>query len=161
MTLRRLTASLGAAVLLVVAACSSSDDTSGETTVGEVDESQEVTLTWWTGQTAEAQELLEGLVKEYETDHPNVTIEASSGASTTDDLLPKLQTGFASDTYPDISYAFGNWATELGVSGRTLDIADLVAEPDSGWDEFPEAATETATVDGKVIGFLPWSTTSA
>ena len=98
-------------------------------------------------------DLLNGLIKEYEADHPNVTIEASTGAAMTDDLLQKLQTGFASDTYPDISYAFGNWATELGVSGRTLDISDLVAEPDSGWDEFPEAATATATVDDKVIGF--------
>ena len=154
MTCRRLTAALGAAALVVLAACSSSsDDTSGSTDVGEVDESEDVTITWWTGQEAEAQDLLDGLAAEYESDHPNVTIESSPGAATTDDLLQKLQTGFVSDTYPDISYAFGNWATELGVSGRTLDISDLVAEEDSGWDEFPEAATATATVDGQVIGF--------
>jgi multiple sugar transport system substrate-binding protein len=153
MTCRRLPAAVGAAALVVLAACSSSTDTSGSTDIGEVDESKDVTITWWTGQTAEAQELLDGLAAEYEADHPNVTIESSSGAATTDDLLQKLQTGFASDTYPDISYAFGNWATELGVSGRTLDISELVAEPDSGWDEFPEAATATATVDGEVIGF--------
>jgi multiple sugar transport system substrate-binding protein len=153
MTRRRLPAALGAAALVVLAACSSSNDTSGSTDVGEIDENEDVTITWWTGQTAEAQDLLEGLAKEYMADHPNVTIESSSGAATTDDLLQKLQTGFASDTYPDISYAFGNWATELGVSGRTLDISELVAEPDSGWDEFPEAATATATVDGEVIGF--------
>ena len=52
MTIRRLTAALGVAGLLVLAACSSSDDTSGETTVGEVDENEDVTITWWTGQTA-------------------------------------------------------------------------------------------------------------
>ena len=150
---RRLLAVACSAALLVLAACSSSDDGSGTTAVGDLDEEEEVTITWWTGQDAEAQDLLEGLAEEYQADHPNVTIEMSTGASTTDEVLQKLQTGFASDTYPDISYAFGNWATELGVSGRTLDISELVAEPDSGWDEFPEAATATATVDDKVIGF--------
>lgn len=152
-TCRRTVAAVCSAALLVLAACTSSDDTSGTTAVGDLDEDQEVTITWWHGQNDEAAEILDGLVEEYEADHPNVTIEASSGAATTDELLQKVQTGFASDTYPDISYAFGNWATELGVSGRTLDVADLVAEPGSGWDEFPEAATATATVGEQVIGF--------
>lgn len=150
---RRTATALGSAVLLLaLAACTGSEDTSGSTAVGELDEDEEVTLTWWHGQNAEAAAILDGLVEEYETDHPNVTIEASNGAATTDELLQKLQAGFASDSYPDITYAFGNWATELGVSGRTLDIADLVAEPDSGWQEFPEAARATATVDEQVIG---------
>jgi multiple sugar transport system substrate-binding protein len=135
-----------------MSACSSSHDTSGTTTVGSLDPNAKVTLTWWTGQTEEAEDLLEGLAKEYEGEHPNVTIEASSGASTTDDLLQKMQNGFASGEYPDISYAFGNWADLLGASGRTLDITSQVNAAGSGWDEFPQAARETAEVDGKVIG---------
>ncbi len=150
---RRILASIGVASLVVLTACTGGDESKGTTAVGELDEDEDVTITWWHGQTADAANILDGLVEEYEADHPNVTIEASSGAATVDDLLQKVQTGFASDTYPDISYAFGSWATELGVSGRTLDIADLVAEPDSGWEEFPEAARATATVDDQVIGF--------
>jgi len=152
MSPRRLGAAAAVTALLAAAACSSSTDTSGTTSVGELDPDEDVTITWWTGQTDEAQEILDGLVTEYEKDHPNVTIESSSGAATTDDLLQKLQAGFASDSYPDISYAYGNWATELGVSGRTLDISAEVAEEGSGWDEFPEAARATATVDEQVIG---------
>jgi multiple sugar transport system substrate-binding protein len=143
---------LGAAVVLGGAACSSSGDTTGSTDVTTLASDTEVTITWWHGQTAEAAELLNGLVKEYEGDHPNVTIEASSGGATTDDLLPKLQTGFASGEYPDISYAFGNWASQLGASGRTLDISDQVNASGSGWEEFPEAARATAETNGIVIG---------
>jgi multiple sugar transport system substrate-binding protein len=153
--MRHPNATLATAIVAAVAtvgACSTPSDTSGTTDVRKLDPDQDVTITWWTGQTAEAEEILEGLAAEYEADHPNVTIEASSGGATTDDLLQKLQSGFASDTYPDISYAFGNWAGQLGASGRTLDISDEVAVGGSGWGEFPEAARATATVDDTVIG---------
>src|SRR4051812_41310743 len=106
-------AAAGAAVVLVASACSSSSDTSGTTTVTTLGSDTKVTITMWTGQTADAEALLEKLAGEYESDHPNVTIDASSGASTTDDILTKLQTGFASGEYPDIAYAFGNWASQL------------------------------------------------
>jgi multiple sugar transport system substrate-binding protein len=148
----RLATSIVGATVVIVGGCTTPSDTSGTTEVRELDPNQDVTITWWTGQTAEAEDLLESLAAEYEKDHPNVTIEASSGGAVTDDLLQKLQSGFASDTYPDISYAFGNWAGQLGASGRTLDIAAEVNAADSGWDEFPEAARATATVDDKVIG---------
>jgi multiple sugar transport system substrate-binding protein len=141
-----------AATTLLAAACGASTTSGGDTKVGKLDKDTKVTLTWWHGQTADAAKLLAGFAEEYHKDHPNVTIKPESGASTTDALLTKLQAGFASDTYPDISYAFGSWATELGVSGRTLDISDQVNKPGSGWDEFPEAATATATVEGHVIG---------
>jgi multiple sugar transport system substrate-binding protein len=141
-----------AALLLTLGACSSGTDTSGSTEVATLDPDQEVTITWWHGQDADAAELLDGLVDEYESDHPNVTIKASSGAAVADELLQKLQAGFASDTYPDISYAFGSWASELGQSQRTLDISAQVEAAGSGWDEFPEAARATAEVDGQVIG---------
>jgi multiple sugar transport system substrate-binding protein len=143
---------LGAAVVLVASACSSNSDTSGTTKVTTLDPSTKVTITWWTGQTADAETLLEKLASEYEADHPNVTIDASPGASTTDDVLTKLQTGFASGKYPDIAYAYGSWASTIGQSGRTLDISAQVNAPGSGWDEFPEAARATAEVDGQVIG---------
>ena len=42
-----------------------------------------------------------------------MTIDVSSGAPSTDDLLQKLSAGFAGGNYPDISYAFGSWASEL------------------------------------------------
>lgn len=146
------TALAAAGALLVstaLAACSSSAP--GATTL---DEDAEVTLTWWTGQADEAQTILEGLAAEFEEEHPNVTIDVSSGAPSTEDLLQKLSASFAGGTYPDISYAFGSWASELAESERTLDITDRVADPEVGWEEFSGAARQTAQPTGEAtIGF--------
>ncbi|MGO1235336.1 ABC transporter substrate-binding protein, partial [Microbacterium gubbeenense] len=133
-----------------LAACSS-----GSKPATELDPDAGVTITWWTGQADQAQTILEGLVDEFEEDHPNVTIEISSGAPSTEDLLQKLSSSFAGGTYPDISYAFGSWASELAGSGRTLDITDQVQDDaEVKWDEFSGAAQATAQPEGgPTIGF--------
>ena len=105
------------------------------------------------GQFADAQKTLEGIAAQFSAKHPNVTIKLSSGGSTTDDLLQKLSAGFAADVYPDVSYAFGSWASQLADSGRTLDITGNIADPAVKWDDFPEAARETAAPGGRTIGF--------
>ncbi|MFC7496265.1 MULTISPECIES: ABC transporter substrate-binding protein [unclassified Nocardioides] len=152
--LHRLTAAAAAlTVLATLSSCSSDDPAAGSTKVDELDPDKDVTITWWTGQDSEANALLQDLVDDYTAEHPNVTIEISPGADTTDDLLQKLQAGFAADEYPDISYTYGSWASVLGTSGRTLDISEHVEAADSGWEEFPEAARATATVEDEVIGF--------
>jgi multiple sugar transport system substrate-binding protein len=120
----------------------------------ELDPEAEATITWWTGQTDEAENILEGLAAEFEAEHPNVTIDISAGSSSTEELLQKLSAGFASDTYPNISYSFGSWASELESSGRTLDISEQVSDPALGWDEFSEAARATVQPTGEaIIGF--------
>ena len=133
---------------LVLAGCGSPQ---GATTL---DKDADVKLTWWTGQDAEANDILKSLASEFESDHPNVTIDVSPGASSTDQLLQKLSAGFAGNTYPDISYAFGSWASELESSNRTLDITDQVDDADLKWDEFSAAARATVQPTGdKTIGF--------
>ncbi|MDM7856007.1 ABC transporter substrate-binding protein [Cellulomonas alba] len=113
-----------------------------------------VTLTWWTGQPDSANELLQSLAKDFTKLHPNVKIVAEPGASSTDDLLQKMSAGFAGGTYPDISYAFGSWASQLEGSGRTLDLTEQVKDPAVKWDELPAAARATAQPSGhKTIGF--------
>jgi multiple sugar transport system substrate-binding protein len=119
-----------------------------------LDTEADVTLTWWTGQADQAQTILEGLAADFEAEHPNVTIEVSSGAPSTDELLRKLTAGFAGDSYPDISYAYGSWASELAASGRTQDITEKVADPAVDWESLPAAGRTTAQPGGeKTIGF--------
>lgn len=137
-----------AAGALLLTACSSSKPAGGPT-----DPAANVTLTWWTGQSADQEKVLEGLADEFHKAHPNVTIDVSSGASTTDALLAKISAGFAGDQYPDISYSYGSWASELAASGRTLDITDKVNDPAVRWPELPEAGRQTAAPGGHVIGF--------
>jgi multiple sugar transport system substrate-binding protein len=112
-----------------------------------------VTITVWSGQDIGPEKTLEGLAKKFHTLHPNVTVDVYPGAPTTDQLLPKLTAAFTSGDYPDISYTFGSWATELQESGRTLNLTDKVKGASVGWDEFPPAARQTATPNGEVIGF--------
>lgn len=120
----------------------------------ELDTDADVTIKWWTGQSDEAQVILEGLAAEFEDLHPNVTVDISPGASSTEELLQKLSAGFAGNSYPNVSYAFGAWASELESSQRTLDITDQVSDPEFGWDEFSEAARATVQPTGeKIIGF--------
>jgi multiple sugar transport system substrate-binding protein len=152
-TSHRVIRAVGAAVTAVVviatlAACGSSQGPS------TVDTKAKVHLTMWTGQEEVAETILEKLAKEFEKKHPNVTIDVSPGASSTDDLLQKMSASFAGGTYPDISYAFGSWASQLEGSGRTLDITKQVAAPSVKWDEFSSAARATARPTGKkTIGF--------
>jgi multiple sugar transport system substrate-binding protein len=137
------------ATLVALAGCSGSPE--GPTTV---DPDAKVTIEVWSGQSDEAETVIEGLADEFEKDHPNVTINMSPGASSTDDLLQKLSAGFAGNQYPDMSYAYGSWAGQLEASGRTLDISDEVKKPEVKWDEFTAAARATAQPTGnKVIGF--------
>lgn len=140
---------LAAVLSTLLAACSGTS--SGTST--PLDTNAKVTLTWWSGQTADAQKVLVTLAKKFEALHPNVTINLSAGASTTDDLLQKLSAGFASDQYPDVSYSYGSWTSQLASSGRTLDITAKVAEPAVRWSELPEAGRLTASPGGTTIGF--------
>lgn len=119
-----------------------------------LDKDADVTISFWTGQSDEAHQLLTSLAEEFEAEHPNVTIDISEGASSTEELLQKLSAGFASGTYPDMSYSFGSWASQLESSGRTLDITERTTDPDLAWDEFSEAARATVRPTGeKTIGF--------
>lgn len=147
-TVRFVTAIVAVGALTALAGCSSSQ---GAT---ELDPEADVTITWWTGQSDEAQVILEGLADEFHELHPNVEIEISPGASSTEELLQKLSAGFAGNSFPNISYAFGAWASELESSQRTLDISDEVADPAVGWHEFSEAARATVQpTGGAIIGF--------
>lgn len=148
---RRRAVALTAAVTMAgaLSACGS-----GTPAATELDPDADVTITFWTGQADAAQTILEGLASEFEDAHPNVTINISPGAPSTEDLLQKLSASFAGGTYPDISYAFGSWASELDASDRTLDLRDRVADPAVAWDELPESARLTAQpTGGKIIGF--------
>jgi multiple sugar transport system substrate-binding protein len=146
-------AGVALAVALLAAGCTGGKaiDETKDAAAG-YDPNTDVTITWWTGQTADAETMAEKLAAEFHASHPHITVNTSAGASTTDDLITKLSAGFASGTYPDLSYAYGSWMGVLAASGKTQDLTQWVTDPAIAWQEIPEAARTTATVDGKVIG---------
>lgn len=141
----------GLVLTLSLSACMGGTGDSGKDAAAGYDPNATVELTWWTGQTEVAEATAEKLAAEYHALHPNVTIKTSPGASVADELLTKLSAGFAGGTYPDISYAFGSWAGDLAASGKAQDLTEFVNTPEFKWTEIPEAARQTATVDGKVV----------
>ncbi|MFG1925085.1 ABC transporter substrate-binding protein [Cryptosporangium sp. NPDC048952] len=150
-TMVSLATAVSAAVLLSACngAMSSSDR---KDAAAGYDKKADVTLTWWTGQTPEAQKTAEQLAQQYHQAHPNVTIKTSQGADTADELLPKITAGYQDGSYPDVSYAYGSWAGQLAAGGHTQDLTDYVQKPDFGWEDFPGAAQRTATSNGIVMG---------
>jgi multiple sugar transport system substrate-binding protein len=143
----------GVAVAALSSALLAGCSTAGGSSSGHVDTKAPVKLTWWTGQADAPEATLVKLAQEFHKAHPNVTIDVSSGAPTVDDLLQKVTAGFASNKYPDISYAFGSWTGALASSGRMQDITKLVAEPSVHWDQFPASGRQTASPGGTTIGF--------
>ncbi|GAB2539738.1 ABC transporter substrate-binding protein [Brachybacterium huguangmaarense] len=118
-----------------------------------LDTSAPTTLKFWSGQSADAEALMQELVNEFCREHPQVSIDLSPGATSTDELLQKLAASFAGHDSPDVSYAFGSWASQLERSGRTLDLRERIADPEVRWEEFSEAARQTAQpTGGRVIG---------
>jgi multiple sugar transport system substrate-binding protein len=150
---RRRLAGLALAAALFAAGCTGGtavDDT--KDAAAGYDPNADVTITWWTGQSADAETLAEKLAAEFHAAHPHITVATSAGAATTDELITKLSAGFTSGTYPDISYAYGSWAGSLAASGKTQNLTQWVTDPAVAWQEIPAAARTTATVDGRVIG---------
>ncbi|GAB3468333.1 extracellular solute-binding protein [Kineococcus endophyticus] len=126
----------------------------GREEVTVLDTDAEVQLVFWSGQSDDAATVLQGLVDEFQRLHPNVHLDMSPGASSTEELLQKLAASFAADEAPDISYTFGSWASQLERSGRTLDVTAVVADPEVRWEEFTQAARDTARPTGRrTIGF--------
>lgn len=127
---------------------------SGGSSSGAADPKAKTTIVWWTGQADQAEKILVGLAGEFEKEHPNVTVKVSSGAPSTEDLLQKLSASFAGGDYPDVSYTFGSWTSQLEASNRTLDITKQVSDPKVDWKGFSAAARQTARPTGKkTIGF--------
>src|SRR5438552_3287307 len=135
------------AVTLLLGACSGGGTatSSGKDAAEGYDPNAKVTITWWTGQTTDAEKTAEGLAAEFMKANPNITVKTSPGAATTDDLLTKLSAAFTSDTYPDVSYAYGSWAGELAATGKTQDLTKYVADSSFNSDA-GVAALETLRV---------------
>ncbi|MEV0663964.1 ABC transporter substrate-binding protein [Actinomadura luteofluorescens] len=133
-----------AAVLLGAAACSSS---------GGGDSGGPVELVMWHGQEDSAAKALEKLVGAFNQSHPGIRVKMDSGGATADTMLPKVTAGFAAGTYPDIAYMYGSWGAALARSPKVPDLKKYVGGPKTGWNDFWPNARQTATVNGKVIGF--------
>jgi multiple sugar transport system substrate-binding protein len=135
-----------AALTLAVTGCAGSSGPS-QTSNGKV------TIQFWHAQTQIDAKVMQRLVAKFNASHPNIVVQASSGGTSTGDLLPKVTTAIAAGTYPDVAYIYGSYAANIAQSGKTVNLADQINQPGFNWNDFYPASKQIASPGGKVIGF--------
>ncbi len=95
----------------------------------------------------------EQLVNSFNASHPNIVVQASSGGTSTGDLLPKVTTALAAGTAPDVAYIYGSYAANIAQSGKTVNLANIIHSPGYNWNDFYPASQQIVAPGGKVIGF--------
>ncbi|MGN6682245.1 MAG: ABC transporter substrate-binding protein [Streptosporangiaceae bacterium] len=140
-----------AALTLAVAGCTGSSG-SGQDSPG-TSPSGTVTIQFWHAQTQVDATVMQRLVSAFNASHPHIVVQASSGGTSTGDLLPKVTTAIAAGTYPDVAYIYGSYAANIAQSGKTVDLASRIHEPGFNWNDFYPASRQIASPGGKVIGF--------
>lgn len=140
-----------AALTLAAAGCTGSSG-SGQGSSG-ASPTGTVTIQFWHAQTQVDATVMQRLVSAFNASHPHIVVQASSGGTSTGDLLPKVTTAIAAGTYPDIAYIYGSYAANIAQSGKTVDLASRIHEPGFNWNDFYPASRQIASPGGKVIGF--------
>src|SRR5690242_5196055 len=139
----------GVAVLaLLLAACSGSGSSSSGTS-----SNGKVTIQFWTAQTPPTDKVINNLAAEFNATHPNIVVQASSGGTSTGDLLPKVTTALAAGTAPDVAYIYGSYAANIAQSGKTVNLRNIIHTPGYNWNDFYPASQQIVSPGGKVIGF--------
>jgi len=136
-----------AALTLALAACSGSGNSSGNNQSGTV------TIQFWHAQTPPTEQVMQRLVNAFNASHPHIVVQASSGGTSTGDLLPKVTTAIAAGTAPDIAYIYGSYAANIAQSGKTVNLANQINGPGFNWNDFYPASKQIVAPGGKVIGF--------
>src|SRR5215471_12056131 len=141
-----------AALTLAVAACggssgSSSTPPSGSSPTGKV------TIQFWHAQTDIDAKVMQQIVNSFNASHPNIVVQASSGGTSTGDLLPKVTTALAAGTAPDVAYIFGSYAANIAESGKTVNLKNIIHSPGYNWNDLYPASQQIVSPGGKVIGF--------
>lgn len=112
-----------------------------------------VTIQFWHAQTQIDATVMQQLVRQFNASHPDIVVQASSGGTSTGDLLPKVTTAIAAGTYPDIAYIYGSYAANIASSDKTVNLASQIHQPGYNWNDFYPASRQIVAPGGKVIGF--------
>src|SRR5262249_57490173 len=121
------------ALALAAAACGGSSGSappSGSSPTGTV------TLQFWHAQPPPTDKVMQQLVNSFNASHPHIVVQASSGGTSTGDLLPKVTTAIAAGTAPDVAYIYGSYAANIAQSDKTVNLANRINEPGFNWTAF-------------------------
>src|SRR6266581_3481633 len=102
-----------AALTLVLTGCAGSSGSNSAQPSSGASPTGTVTIQFWHAQTDTAAKVMQQLVNSFNASHPNIVVQASSGGTSTGDLLPKVTTAIAAGTYPDVAYIYGSYAANI------------------------------------------------
>ena len=142
-----------AALTLAMTGCAGSSGPSSAQSPSGASPTGAVTIQFWHAQTETAATVMQRLVAAFNASHPNIVVQASSGGTSTGDLLPKVTTAIAAGTYPDVAYIYGSYAANIAQSGKTVNLANRINEPGFDWNDLYPASKQIVSPGGKVIGF--------
>lgn len=148
--MKRGTVAALSAAALILAACTGSPSPSPTPSPSM---GAPVTIQFWHAQTQTAARVMQRLVDAFNASHPDIVVQASTGGTSTGDLLAKVTTAIAAGTYPDVAYIYGSYAANIAQSDKTVDLSDRIDEPGFNWDDFYPASRQIVSPGGKVIGF--------
>lgn len=150
-TKRLLTGILSLAILMAsVTGCSSGTTATGSKgTDSKAATNEKVTLTFWNNYTNDTQHTMENAIKQWNTDHPNIQIEAS--ATENNAYKTKIKTAISGDSAPDIIYTWAGGFTQPFVeAGKILALDEYLN--DGTKDKMLTGALTNITYSGKVYG---------
>ncbi len=119
---------------------SSSDDNGGSS-------GEPVEITFWHGQTQGVAKLLQKMIDEFNSTHPDVVVSKDAGGANSDQMLQKVTAGLQADNYPDIAYIYGSDLANLAKGDQLMNLSDAIDKGDIDWDRFVDAGKAAVTVD--------------
>ena len=145
----RLGTSVAALVLLggAIAGCGGGGDSSDDSSASNGGEPVEIEF--WHGQTQGPAELLQAMIDDFNSSHPDVVVSKDAGGVNSDRMLQKVTAGLQADNYPDIAYIYGSDLANLAQGEQLLDLSTAIDDGDLNWDRFVDAGKEAVTVDDK------------
>ncbi|CAL9667899.1 ABC transporter substrate-binding protein [Streptomyces sp. enrichment culture] len=108
-----------------------------------------VTIEMWHGQADTAKKVLEGLVADFERQHPKIKVDLGGGVLA-DVMLQKVTAAVAAGSFPDIAYIFGSDLARVARSPQVVDLTDMVESGPVPWKNYWAASRDAVTLNGKV-----------
>ena len=106
--MRVLAALVALAAAVSLAACGGGDDERTRRHLRRRSGGEPVEIEFWHGQTQGPAELLQKMIDDFNTTHPDVVVSKDSGGVNSDRMLQKVTAGLQADNYPDIAYIYGS-----------------------------------------------------
>ncbi|MBU6533139.1 ABC transporter substrate-binding protein [Streptomyces mayonensis] len=108
-----------------------------------------VTIEMWHGQADTAKKVLEGLVADFERQHPKIRVDLGGGVLA-DVMLQKVTAAVAAGSFPDIAYIFGSDLARVARSPQVVDLTDMVESGPVPWKNYWAASRDAVTLNGRV-----------